>query len=66
MDFILSKIISRPPRSDRDNCDITAVDATADILSIKLINNGLCDAQLSSEIDTVIVVRLIVDLVRFL
>lgn len=67
MDFILSKIISRPPRSDRDNCDITSDNATNDILSTNSINNSYCNTtQLSPEIDTVKTMQLIDDLVRFL
>lgn len=50
MDFILSKIISRPPRSDRDNCDNTPITATTDYADSKSINNGFCDEQqLSSD-----------------
>lgn len=60
MDFILSKIISRSPRIDRDNCDITSNDATNDILRTNLINNSYCNAtQLSPEVDTVKKVQLI-------
>lgn len=50
MDFILSKIISRPPRSDRDNCDNATIKTTTDYFDSESINNGFSDEQqLSSD-----------------
>lgn len=63
MEFILSKIISRPVRNAHDSCDMSAaIEATSDsFLDTNLINNGYCDSlQLSSDIDTVNRVQLIV------
>lgn len=58
MEFILSKIISRPVRNAHDNCDIS--EATSELIDPNLIDNGYCDSeQLSSAIDTVNRVRLI-------
>lgn len=62
MEFILSKIISRPARNAHDdNCDMTAIEATSEFDGTHLINNGHCDSvQLSTDIDTVNRVQLIV------
>lgn len=58
MEFILSKIISRPVRNAHDNCDMS--EATSEVIDPNLIDNGHCDSeQLSSAIDTVNRVRLI-------
>lgn len=58
MEFILSKIISRPVRNAHDNSDTSEV--TSELIDPNLIDNGYCDGeQLSSAIDTVNRVRLI-------
>lgn len=58
MEFILSKIISRPVRNAHDNSDMS--EATSESIDPNLIDNGYCDSeQLSSAIDTVNRVRLI-------
>lgn len=59
MEFILSKIISRPVRNAHDNCDMS--EPTSELIDPNQIDNGYCDSeQLSSAIDTVNRVRLIV------
>lgn len=58
MDYILSKIISRPARSANDHCDNTSIDTddTDVIESFDSLHsdNGFCDnIILSSDIETV-------------
>lgn len=58
MEFILSKIISRAPRTVHSECDITIVDKNMPSASaentIYQIDNGFDDdASLSGDIDTV-------------
>lgn len=66
MDYILSKIISRPARSVHDHCDNTSVDNIDDTVIESLdshrSDNGFCDniVVLSSDIQTVNWLQLIV------
>lgn len=64
MDYILSKIISRPARSVNDHCDITPIDTIvtpSESFDTHLTDNGFCDnAQLSTDIEMVKWTQLIV------
>lgn len=61
MDFILSKIISRPARNAHDNCDFTATNTITETSDTNLVDNSFSDnPQLLSDINTVKRMQLIV------
>lgn len=61
MDFILSKIISRPARNAHDNCDMTATNSICESSDTNLVENRFSDnPQLLSDTNTVKRMQLIV------